>query len=179
MAYPAAWEKTYTAKNGAKILFRPEKAADTEMLWEMYSSLLDATTENLVPPFTRQRIEGWTQNIDYSSVLAIVAVTEDAHIVATASLKFSPQEVFRHKAELGITVHDSYQNLGIGTELLMHLLSIAKEKQLKKIFLTVNVNNAKAQRLYHKAGFTLEGTLRGEMQLNGKFIDEYRMALFL
>lgn len=179
MCYPASWEKTFTAKNGESFHFRPEQATDTELLWNMFSTLSEVTVSNLIPPFTRERVEGWTRNIDYSKVLAIVAVTGDERIVATASLQFNPQEVLRHKAELGITVHDSCQNRGIGTALLSHLLGIAKERGIKKVHLTVRADNERAIRLYGKFGFKVEGTFHNEMCLNGKFIDDYRMALFL
>jgi RimJ/RimL family protein N-acetyltransferase len=179
MCYPAGWEKTFIAKTGETIHFRPEQASDTEMLWGMFSTLSEATVSNLIPPFTRERVEGWTRNIDYNKVLAIVAVTGDERIVATASLQFNPQEVLRHNAELGITVHDSYQNRGIGTALLSHLLGIAKERGIKKVHLTVRIDNERAIRLYSKFGFKTEGTFLKEMRLNGKYIDDQRMALFL
>jgi L-phenylalanine/L-methionine N-acetyltransferase len=179
MLYPNSWENTFVAKNGETMHFRPEQATDTEMLWRMFSTLSEATVSNLIPPFTRERVEGWTKNIDYSKVLAIVAVTGDGRIVAVGSLQFNPQEVMRHKAELGLTVHDSYQNRGIGTALLSHLLDIAKEKSLKKVHLTVRADNTRAIGLYAKFGFKVEGTFHKEMFLNGKYIDVYRMALFL
>jgi hypothetical protein len=115
MAYPAGWETMFTAKNGGSLRFRPERASDTEMLWSMFSTLSENSGSNLIPPFTRQRIESWTNNIDYTQVVAVVAVTEEAEtqrIVGSASLKFHTDEVFKHKAELGLTVHDDYQNLG-------------------------------------------------------------------
>jgi putative acetyltransferase len=182
MSYPVEWETTFRAKNGKHLHFRPEKASDTEMLWAMFSTLSEASVSNLIPPFTRERIEGWTSNIDYNKVLPILAVTknqDEQRIVASASLKFHPEEVFNHKAELGITVHDDYQNLGIGTALLNHLLGIARKWGLKKVYLLVNADNTKAIALYKKAGFEFEGTLRREMCLKGKFLDLYRMALFL
>ena len=141
MAYPVEWETVFTAKNGVTLRFRPEKSSDTEMLWAMFSTLSETTVSNLIPPFTRERIEGWTSNIDYNDALAIVAVTEEENvqrIVGSASLKFHSQEVFKHKAELGLTVHDDYQNMCIGTALLNHMLNIARKKKLTKIFLTVN-----------------------------------------
>jgi RimJ/RimL family protein N-acetyltransferase len=179
MRYPASWEKTFVAKNGEALHFRPEQASDTELLWNMFSTLSEATVSNLIPPFTRERVEDWTKNIDYSKVLAIVAVTGDGRIVATGSLQFNPQEVMRHRAELGLTVHDSYQHRGIGTALLSHLIDIAKELGLKKVHLTVRADNKRAIRLYSRFGFEIEGTFKKEMILNGEFLDDYRMALFL
>lgn len=182
MSYPVEWETTFRAKNGKLLQFRPEKAGDTEMLWAMFSTLSEATVSNLIPPFTRQRIEGWTSNIDYNNIVTIVAVIDDKEeqrLVASASLKFQPEEVFNHKAELGIAVHDNYQNLGIGTALLNHILGIARKRGLKKVYLTVNAKNTKAIALYKKAGFEVEGTLRNEMFLKGEYLDLYRMALFL
>jgi putative acetyltransferase len=182
MTYPVEWETLFTAKNGKTFCFRPKKSSDTEMLWEMFSTLSETSVANLVPPFTRERIEGWTRNIDFDDVLTILAVEEERcqqRIAGSASLKFFPQEVFKHKAELSITVHDDYQNVGIGTAMINHMLNIARKKKLTKIFLTVNAGNARAIHVYRKAGFEVEGKLCKELCWNGKFLDEYRMALFL
>lgn len=182
MAYPLEWETTFTAKNGKLLRFRPKKSTDTEMLWAMFSTLSEASVSNLIPPFTRERIESWTSNMNPDYGVFIVAVTDEEseqRIVGSASLKFQAQEVFKHKADLALTVHDDYQNLGIGTALLNHLLNIARKKGLVKICLTVNVNNYRAIHMYQKAGFTLEGTLRKEICINGNYLDEHRMALFL
>ena len=174
--------EVFIAKNGKTINFRPEKATDTEMLWKMFSTLSEITVSNLIPPFTRERIESWTNNIKYNEVLAIVAVTEDEknqRIVGSASLKFNSQVVFKHKVELGIAVHDDYQKLGIGTALLNHLLAIAKMKKLKKVGLIVNIKNERAIYMYRKIGFEFEGTLRKELLYKGRYNDLYQMALFL
>ena len=182
MAYPNDWEKVFIAKNGKTINFRPEKATDTEMLWKMFSTLSEITVSNLIPTFTRERIENWTSNINYNEVLAIVAVTREKNmqrIVGSASLKFNSQEVFKHRAELGIAIHDDFQKLGIGTALLNHLLAIAKMKNLKKVGLIVNIKNESAIHMYRKIGFEFEGTLRKELLFKGRYNDLHQMALFL
>jgi putative acetyltransferase len=182
MDYPSEWESVFTAKNGKKVDFRPKQSGDTEMLWKMFSTLSEKSLSNLVPPFTRERIESWTRNINYNEVLAIVAVVEEKNeqrIVGSASLKFNPQETLKHKAELGLTVHDDYQNMGIGTALLNHLIDIARMKKLRKVWLLVSTDNDRAINVYKKAGFTIEGKLCKESCINGKYRDEYRMALFL
>ena len=80
MAYPTEWETIFTAKNGTKVSFRPELCTDTEMLWQMFSTLSEETVSNLIPPFTRERIEGWTSSIDYDEALAVIAVVEEKNI---------------------------------------------------------------------------------------------------
>ena len=182
MDYPTEWKTEFTAKNGKKVVFRPEHSTDTEMLWEMFSTLSKESASNLLPPFPRERVENWTSNINYNEVLAIVAVIAEKdrqRIIGSTSLKFNPQETIRHKAELGITVHDDYQNIGIGTALLNHMIDIARMKKLHKVWLHVSTANDRAIRLYKKAGFVVEGKLCKESFVNGEYRDEYRMALFL
>jgi L-phenylalanine/L-methionine N-acetyltransferase len=179
--YPCQWKAEFTTKNGKKVVFRPEQSSDTEMLWEMFSTLSKESVSNLLPPFTRERVEGWTRNINYDEVLAIVAVIEEngQRIIGSSSLKFSSQEPIRHKAELGISIHDDYQNMGIGTALLNHLINVASMKKLSKVWLHVSTSNSRAIHVYKKAGFTIEGKLCKESYVNGEYRDEYSMALFL
>jgi putative acetyltransferase len=182
MDYPSEWETEFTTKNGKKIVFRPEHSGDTEMLWKMFSTISEKSASNLLPPFTRERVEGWTSNINYNEVLAIVAFVEEKNeqrIIGSASLKFNSQEALKHKAELGLTVHDDYQNIGIGTALLKHVIDIARMKKLSKIFLLVSTDNERAIHMYKKAGFEIEGKLCKESYVNDKYRNEYRMAFFI
>jgi putative acetyltransferase len=182
MEYPSEWDTEFIAKNGMKIGFRPELSSDTEMLWEMFSTLSENSLSNLIPPFTRERIKGWTSKINYDAVLAIVAVIGEEieqRIIGDASMKFNPHENSKHKAELGVAVHDDYQNMGIGTALIKHLLKIARTKKLRKVWLQVNTNNEIAIHIYKKAGFKIEGRLFKENYVNGKYRDEFRMAILL
>lgn len=182
MKYPTKWETVITAKNGMRVKFRPCQSEDTEMLWKMFSTLSENSVSNLIPSFTREMIEAWTSNIDYEKVLAIVAlIKEDSEqrIIGDASLEFNPSEQSEHKAGLGIAVHDKYQNIGIGTALLRHLVNIAKMKKLRKVWLEVNTSNNVAIHIYSKMGFLIEGKLIKERFINGKYRDEYRMAILL
>ena len=182
MEYPNEWEMVLITKNGKSVKLRPEQSDDTEMLWKMFSTLSKESVSNLLPPFTRERVESWTSNINYNEVLAIVAVIEEKgeeRIIGDASLKFNPQKALKHKAELGISVHDNYQNIGIGKVLLNHLINIARMKRLKKVWLQVSTHNELAINMYKKAGFKIEGKLCKESYINGKYRNEYRMALFL
>ena len=174
--------KEVILKKGQKVILRPELSTDTEMLWEMFSTLSEESLDYLIHPFTKERIEGWTSNIDYSKNLPILALIQEngkERIIGTASLSFHSQESNRHKAELGITVHDDYQNQGLGTIMINHLLEIAQKKKLKKIYLRVDTNNSRAIHVYEKRGFKIEAKLEKEDYVKGKFRDDYRMAIFL
>ena len=180
--YPEEYEKTVTLNDGTTLLFRPERSTDTEMIWKMFSTLSQESLRYLVNPFPRERIEQWTSNINYEKALPIVAVIQQGRkprIIATASLEFRSAPAEKHKAEFGITVHDTYQNKGIGTALTKHILNIARKKKLRKINLKVLAPNKKAIHVYRKCGFKTEARLREENLINGKYIDDHIMSIYL
>jgi RimJ/RimL family protein N-acetyltransferase len=100
-------------------------------------------------------------------------------VVSVAGLFTSPGKR-SHVADLGITVRQSCWNLGIGAAMLQYLVTWARATRvLRKIHLEVMVQNASAIRLYEKAGFAVEGTLRRALLKNGVFIDMLVMGLLI
>jgi len=180
--YPKEHKKVIILRDGAKVFLRPELSTDTNMLWEMFSTLSKESLRFLVGPFTRERIQGWTNNINYDRVLPIVGLAEEegkTRIVASATLTFFEAPADKHKAELGITVHDDYQNKGLGTALTGHMVEIAKKRGLRKVSLRVLTENEKAIHMYEKCGFKIEARLREEHFVNEKYYDDYIMSLSL
>jgi len=55
--YPKEYEKMILLRDGTKVLLRPELSTDTDMLWEMYSTLSEESQRYLGRGFTRERIE--------------------------------------------------------------------------------------------------------------------------
>jgi putative acetyltransferase len=82
-----------------------------------------------------------------------------------------------HVGEIGMAVHDDWQGRGIGTSLLRSALELADRwLNLRRLELTVYVDNAPALRLYKKFGFEVEGLLRKHSFRDGVFVDAYAMA---
>ena len=180
--YPKEYQKTTTLSDGTQVLLRPELPTDTEMLWQMFSTLSETSLRFLVNPFPRERIEHWTSNINYEKALPVLAIVEEAgnpRIVGVASLEFHNTPAEKHKAEFGITVHDSYQNKGLGATLTRHMLAIARKKKLRKVTLCVLTANKRAIRVYGKCGFKIEAKLRKESFVKGRYYDDYVMSIFL
>ena len=176
--------KEVKLKDGTLILLRPEVASDLEPIWDMYRTLSSESLSYLPTPITRETVEGWIKNLNYESVLPILAVhrTEGKErVVGAATLMFYKDEVNRHKAVFGIVIHDDYQNLGLGTHLTGMMVEAARVKGLKRVCLDVVSDNKRAIRVYEKCGFSIEGLhVMDHFNVHrGSYGDDYRMAILL
>ncbi|MCW4050186.1 MAG: GNAT family N-acetyltransferase [Candidatus Bathyarchaeota archaeon] len=180
------YEKDVTLNKQTTIHLRPGETRDFEMLWTMLSTLSEDSLQFLHNRFIRDEIETGMTHIDYDNLLPIVAVVKDqatgkTRIAAFATLGFQRGESRKHRAEFDIIVHDSYQGKGLGTVLTQHMLDIAREKGLKKVYLKTNTGNQRAIHVYEKLGFKIEGKLIMEHYhyLTQQYGDDYRMAIIL
>lgn len=83
----------------------------------------------------------------------------------------------QHVAEVGMAVRDDSQGRGVGHALLGAALDLADRwLALRRVQLTVYVDNEPAIRLYRKHGFEVEGTLREIAFRDGKYVDGFLMA---
>lgn len=182
---PEHWTKEFILSDGTNVLVRPEKPSDVEMLKGMFLTLSDKTLRFYDRQFSEEVIENWVTNLNYDKALPIVAVTIDysrmERIISVASLNFESSQAFKHKSEFAITVHDDYQNRGLGSIMTNHMVEIARRKGIKKVYLKVAADNPRAIHVYEKNGFHIEGKLIMETwsHITGEYIDDYRMALFL
>lgn len=82
-----------------------------------------------------------------------------------------------HVGGLGMSVHDDYQNRGIGSQLIKAVVDLGENwLNLKRLELTVYTDNPSAIHLYEKYGFVIEGTLRKYALRAGTYVDAYAMA---
>jgi len=58
---------------------------------------------------------------------------------------------------LNLCVHPDWQGCGYGRYLLEHLLDLARQKEVKSVFLEVRFSNEAAIHLYHQTGFNQIG----------------------
>ena len=82
-----------------------------------------------------------------------------------------------HAGEVFVMVHDAFWGRGIGGRLLGALTGLADDwLGLTRLQLEVAVDNARAIRLYERAGFEVEGTLRGDTIREGRLEDSHVMG---
>lgn len=176
--------RTVTLKDGTVVILRTEETGDLELTWDMFSTLSEGTLEFLPIPFNRERVERWFKDIDFDKHLPILGFVEEngeTRVIASATLGFQSMELYRHRAEFGITVHDDYQGRGLGTILTRYMIDIARQRGIKKIDLMVVAHNERAINVYKGQGFEVEGHFRMNHfnHVLNEYCDEYKMGLVL
>jgi ribosomal protein S18 acetylase RimI-like enzyme len=79
----------------------------------------------------------------------------------------------------GLAVDASARGRGVATALLAAAERYASDRGARKLSLRVLGTNAPAIRVYERAGFVREGTLRGEFLIDGSYVDDLLMAKWL
>ena len=164
---PGALERT-------PITIRAARASDCEEIAALINLPGFRAGTLRLPHQSPEEVRKWLEHRTPGSV-SIVAVHEGA-IVGKADLHPSTGRR-SHAGTLGMGVHDAHQGRGIGSALLRELLDAADNwLGLRRIELTVFVDNAPALALYKRHGFEVEGTHRDHAYRAGAFVDAYAMA---
>jgi putative acetyltransferase len=127
-----------------------------------------------MPYPSRAFVEGWLARMPAGTV-ALVAEIDGKAIGGVDLLPYAPRR--HHGAHLGIAVHDDYVGRGVGTALMRAALQIADgDLGLRRVELTVFVDNAPAIALYRRFGFVAEGITRCDSIRDGELVDALHMA---
>jgi [ribosomal protein S5]-alanine N-acetyltransferase len=82
------------------------------------------------------------------------------------------------KVEIGYALSSEYWNQGIITEATRKIIQYSfLEVGINRIEARCNFNNAGSYRVLEKLGMTHEGTLRSQLKIKGKFIDQRMYSL--
>lgn len=82
-----------------------------------------------------------------------------------------------HAGTFYIAVDSSYHGKGIGTALITKILDLADNwLMLERVELGVLVTNPRAQALYERHGFVVEGKKTGAIRSAGHYVDEVVMS---
>jgi len=124
-------------------------------------------------------VEKWKQRATAPADNAhwLVACVDDRAVgcLSLSIVTHSPRR--RHVGQLGIAIHDDWQGRGVGTALLQAAIDLADRwLNLKRLELTVYCDNLPAIKLYRRAGFEVEGTLRRYAFRDGGYADAHAMA---
>lgn len=155
---------------------RPSTTADSEALVALFSGPKAAANTLQIPydaPEARKQRLASPPPGHYS----LVACTPEGEVVGNLRLTVNQRPRRSYVADLGMAVRDDWQGRGVGTALMVAACDLADRwLPVRRIELTVYVDNAPALALYTRFGFEREGLLRQYALRDGGYVDAYAMA---
>jgi len=172
--------KTFTVRDGRKVILRPPKREDLDDLLDFINSLVrEEAPILLMSELSREEEKKWLDerlmSIKKGEVIYLVAEIEGKVVAGGEISKHKGR--MSHVGTLGIAVKSGYRHLGIATKLVESLLQEAKKQGLKTIRLEVLKNNLPAIALYKKLGFKKTGEIPRSVFWRGRYVDLIIMAL--
>lgn len=175
--------KEIILKNGEKTILRNIVPDDAEKIINHYkiaggeTNFLSFGAEGI--PLTVEEEKEVLKKMLNDEKSAFIGVEIDGYIAGCLSINGSNRKRMKHCVEFGISVEKKYWGKGIGRLLLDEMISICKDNGIRKINLKTSEDNERAINLYKSYGFEIEGRLKNECCIDGKFSDTYCMALHL
>ncbi|PBP89497.1 GNAT family N-acetyltransferase [Pseudomonas syringae] len=152
-------------------------------------AMADSDWSPLADMFDQPVFRWWTLRMPYQSINDIKKLVESRSasglslvaerdgVVVGCAMLYRFQGRRQHVADFWMGVADDHHRQGIGDLLLNELTTTASRwMNLKRLELTVFVDNKPAIALYEKNGFVIEGTHRKFAYRNGEYIDAFSMA---
>jgi GNAT superfamily N-acetyltransferase len=135
-------------KSGKPFEIGTSCAEDFLSLMEMYRIFSPKPASQGVPPEAPEACHQWLKNL--FEIGENLLAWRDHCVIGHAVLAPNPRE---KSAEFVIFVGQNHRNLGIGTELTHFTLEKSRQLGLHSVWLTVNIYNFIAVKLYKKFGF--------------------------
>jgi len=165
-----------TLRDGRRATIRDLVFIDKEALVRFYSGLSEEVLRWALPPYDRARVERFFADPDH--LVGLVAEFE-SEVVGHLHIFVYPSRM-NHLGELIIYLRQDYTNVALGTEMVRTALSLASEKGLHRVQLSVIEGNRGAIRVYEKAGFKTEGMRKDAYKgADGRYYDSVEMAAIL
>ena len=107
----------------------------------------------------------------------IVVTEERGQLIGMLTAYGGETRRLRHRATLVIGVAREHWGKGAATAMINAALNWSRERKMRRIELTVHTSNARAIDVYRRCGFEVEGIRRSSLLVDGRYVDEYLMAV--
>ncbi len=157
--YPVEYQKLYLLADGTKILLRPIKEMDEELLLELFNALSPQTRTlrffSTLKYMPKEQLEKLT-HIDYDKQMAIVAlIDQNGRDKMVGVGRYNLLDDEPGAAEFAIVVEDAMQGRGIGSAILYHLAHVAKLQNVHTIVGYIMNENQKMFGALKKSGLKM------------------------
>ncbi|HYA10244.1 MAG TPA: GNAT family N-acetyltransferase [Thermoplasmata archaeon] len=176
VVYPSQWTTSHTFPGGLRVLFRPIKATDEDLMKDLFYRLSEQTIyQRFFQSLRSMPHRGLVHfvHVDYSNEMAIVGVLEDPQQPEREEI-IGVGRYFMNRstniAEVSYVVRDDYQRRGIGSFLIRYLARIARNSGVEGFVAEILPDNLAAMKVLHKIGLPVETVIEeGSYRLTVSF----------
>lgn len=167
-----------------EIIYRNPVPEDAKMIVDFYNYVGGETSylsfEKDEYPMNAKEQEDEIRGLEDNDNNTMLLALDGDEIIGIATIHSSHKIKSRHEGELGIVVAQKYQGQGIGSRMIQMLIDWCRGNGVTtRIRLDTRTDNTMAVSLYLKFGFVVEGCLRNQTLLDGKYYDLYIMGMML
>jgi putative acetyltransferase len=164
------------ASTSDDILIRPVRLEDAHALWIIARQEGVIETTLALPSLRLEQRVKSLQHLDENDHYMVAERAGQAVGIAGLTVGTGRR---RHSGDVFLYVAAEHQGQGIGTRLLQSLLDLADRwLLLRRVELTVLVENERAKCLYERLGFVVEGRRKMSVISQGEIKDEWLMARY-
>lgn len=167
---------------GDKVILRPFEEKDCEVMYKILnepklrkltgSVKNDEEAHKALSPEEKEEIRQWyiTRNEQSNRMDLAVVYKESGQVVGEVVFNEYEEEI--DSVSFRVLLSEDSCDKGVGTEAISMFIQYGMEVlELHRIWLEVYSFNPRAERVYQKVGFKLEGIKREEFRYNQEYID--------
>ena len=162
--YPVQYLTPWRFDDGTEVLIRPIRPEDEPLMVRFHGTVSERSVYlryfHMINLDSRVAHERLTRIcfIDYDREMALVVErrnpeTSEREILAVGRLTKARQT---NEAEFAVLIGDEFQGHGLGTELVRHLLEIARAEKLNRVTADILPENDPMMRICRQLGFRLQ-----------------------
>jgi len=172
--------KTLRTNSGEILTIRHAEESDADQIIDVINSVGTEKIFIVIERFSHSSEweKNYIKNLNPLNLLFLVAEIKKK-IVGVFTLERETYNKTNHLASLGMVILKGYRRLGIGSAFMETGLEWARKRGIEKIILSCFSTNSAAINLYKKYNFKEEGRRRKQFIIDGKYIDEVQMALWI
>ena len=165
----------------SELVIRPITKDDIAACLDIYNyEVVNGVATLDLEPRTLPEWQEWFGAHQTSEHCIFVGLMDDV-VVGYASLSpYRPKEAYKSTVELSIYIHQDYRGRGIATQLMAHILEIAKnDPLLHNVVSVITAGNEGSTKLHARFGFIYCGLTPQVGFKHGKYQDTETYALLV
>ena len=150
---------------GREVLLRPVEVTDEQKMSDFFYSLSEETIyRRWMSSFVampHRKLQRYLDVDDTDNVALVVEESLEDEEPELVGVGRYHRDLATGFADAAFVVKDGWQNKGIGTALLEHLVTVARRNEVRGFTADVLASNAPMMRVFHKLGFPVQSRLEG------------------